>query len=60
MEVVDHIHDLRLENTPTCLVESTSEAILTRRLVTCRAENGAFDLLLGEVSIEWSLSGTGI
>jgi hypothetical protein len=62
MKVVDHIHDLRHENTPTCLVESTGEAIHTRRLVTCGAKNGAFDFLLGEVSIksEWSHFGTGI
>jgi hypothetical protein len=62
MEVVDHIHYLRLENTPTCLVETTGEAIQTLHLVTCGAENGAFDLILGEVSIksEWPHSGTGI
>jgi hypothetical protein len=50
VEAMQDMHDLRLDNAPTSLVESTGEAIGPRCFVTSGTKNSTFNLLLREVT----------
>jgi hypothetical protein len=45
MEVMNHMHDVRLYDMQTRLVESPGKSIGPRRLVTCGLKDGRLNLL---------------